>query len=114
MAIDFYSAKTQRDKEKGRTTGHAVLEEGLQDFLLKFKAEINLDIRCILELDPYDDLLLGKSDIEELMTVCSELKQEKVLKKYQRYDLTIQSLIALEKLCQLALENDEYIWVLGD
>jgi len=114
MAICFYSAKSQHDKEKGRVTGHAILEEGLQDFLLKFKAEIALDTSFILRLDPYGDLLLGKSSIKELMAVCGELKRHTILKKYERYDLAIQSLVELEKLCQLALENDDYIWALGD
>jgi len=114
MAIDFYSAKSHRDMEKGKMTGHAVLEDGLQDFLLKFEDEIDLDANCILELDSYGDLLLGKSSIQELMVVCGGLKQHKVLKNYKRYDLAFHSLIELEKLCQLALENDEYIWVCGD
>lgn len=114
MPICFYSAKSQRDKEKGRTTGHVMFEDGLQDFLLAVSDRINFDIKVILDLDPYGDALLGSSCIQELMTVSGRLKNHNVLVEYKRYDSAVQSLIELENLCHLALDNHNYIWAMGD
>lgn len=112
MGIDFYMLNLLNEYDKKDEC--IDMSEELQSFIYKNKEKFSDDINILLELDPYDDSILIRDEIQKIYNLCGSILDNDIIKMYEDEEEAYLFFTEIKKICKKALEKDRKIIAIGD
>ena len=86
----------------------------LIDFIYKMRGHVSFDMSKLYQIDPYDDVVISKSDLAEISRICKNILDAMLLQNYEEPDEGNQMLQDLLKIIQKAMSSDLGLVSIGD
>ncbi|RDU22593.1 hypothetical protein [Anaerosacchariphilus polymeriproducens] len=112
MGLDFYIANSIDDINQNMTS--VELSEEVQEYIYKNTKYINIDLKCINELDPYGDTIIEHDKIEQLLFVFKTLVDNSFFKHCENNNEVEESIENLISLLNESLIRKEKVIAIGD
>lgn len=110
--MNFYIGKSI--KALDLNSYNVEFSDELLEYIYKNRHVLNFETNILDQIDPYDDILLEKEQINNLKEICNRILNSNILHEYEDFDEGKDSLVDLEKLCDEAIKNDLILISIGD
>lgn len=86
----------------------------LINFIYKLRGQTSVDINKLYKIDPYDDVVVSKSDLVQIIEICNYILDTSLLRNYEEFDEGNQMLHDLVKISQKAISRGLGLISIGD
>ena len=90
------------------------MSEELQVYIYQNRDNVDFDLKCLYELDPYGDTVLGTDRIEKIVELCVEILESDLFSNYSKSDEAVMTITQLKEMCDRAIENKQSLISVGD
>ena len=112
MALDFYIAHSIDAIQRADVPVGMSAE--LQEYIYKNRNNVDYDLKCLYDLDPYGDTVLGKDRMVQWIAVCAEILGSDLLLHYSDIDEAVKTVTQLKEMCEKAIANNQSMISVGD
>lgn len=86
----------------------------LIDFIYKMRKQVSCDMSKLYQIDPYDDVEVSKSDLQQIVEICRYILDTELLQNYGDLSEGMQMIQNLMKITQKALKREVGLVSIGD
>lgn len=86
----------------------------LIDFIYKMRKQVSCDMSKLYQIDPYDDVEVSKSDLQQIVEICIYILDTELLQNYGDLSEGMQMIQNLMKITQKALKREVGLVSIGD
>jgi len=86
----------------------------LIDFIYKLRGQVSFDMSKLYEIDPYDDVVISKNDLSQIVEICNYILDTSLLQNYAEPDEGDRMLRDLIEIIQKAMSRDLGLISIGD
>lgn len=109
--MNFYVGEISEIDIKGY---NVLFDEDLFEYLYKLQGSRKNQMKILLEIDPYDDVIIFQENIEEIIKACTYVLDFGLLENYKKREEGICTMQEMIHISELALAQKKPLVSIGD